>query len=106
VTTFTTLREEPPQTFSSAAEAERHFNQKYLPGLVRSVSEVTIDGPASRRLHDRVLNKVIENEWTSETKSPSPMMQELAGGFRKGGFPFFRHGGGFFLSSWFFRSPF
>jgi hypothetical protein len=106
VTTFTTLREEPPQTFSSAAEAERHFNQKYLPGLVRSVSEVTIDGPASRRLHDRVLNKVIENEWTSETKSPSPMMQELAGRFREAGLHVFRHRRGMLFVSSIYPRPF
>src|ERR1700726_718647 len=39
VTTFTTLRPAAagPQTFSSAAEAEKHFNQHYLPGLARSV---------------------------------------------------------------------
>src|SRR6202022_3917725 len=106
VTTFTTLREEPPQTFSSAAEGERHFNQKYLPGLVRSVSEVTIDGPASRRLHDRVLNKVIENEWTSETKSPSPMMQELAGRFREAGLHVFRHRRGMLFVSSIYPRPF
>jgi hypothetical protein len=100
VTTFTTLREEPPQTFSSAAEAEKHFNQHYLPSLARSISEVTIDGPTSRRLHDRVLNKVIENEWTRETRSPSQMMQELAARFREAGLHIFRHRRGMlFVSS-------
>src|ERR1700719_3174509 len=85
VTTYSTSREQPPQTFASATEAERHFETNYLPGLVRTVSEVTVDGPVSRRLHDRVLNRVIENEWNRETKSPSPMMQELARGFREAG---------------------
>jgi hypothetical protein len=100
VTTFTTLRGEPPQTFSSAAEAEKHFNQNYLPSLARPVSEVTIDGPTSRRLHDRVLNKVIENEWTRETRSPSQMMQELAARFREAGLHIFRHRRGMlFVSS-------
>jgi hypothetical protein len=102
VTTFTTLRPAAagPQIFSSAAEAEKHFNQHYLPGLARSVSEVTIDGPTSRRLHDRVLNKVIENEWTRETRSPSPMMQELAARFREAGLHVFRHRRGMlFVSS-------
>ncbi len=80
VTTFSTLRDETPVTFSSATETERHFQQHYLPDLVRPVSELVIDGPASRRLHDRVLNRLIENEWTRETRSPSPMMQELAAG--------------------------
>jgi hypothetical protein len=100
VTTFTTLREEPQQTFSSVAETEKHFQQHYLPGLVRSLSQVTIDGPASRRLHDRVLNRVIENEWTCETRSPSPMMQELAARFREAGLHVFRHRRGMlFVSS-------
>src|SRR5205807_10262038 len=85
VTTFTTLREDPPQTFSSLTEAERHFEKNYLPTLVRAVSETVIDGPASRSLHDRVLNRVIENEWNRETNSPWPMMQELGARFRETG---------------------
>ena len=100
VTTFSTLREETPTTFSSATETERHFQQNYLPGLVRPVSELVINGPASRRLHDRVLNRLIENEWTHETRSPSPMMQELAAHFREVGLHVFRHRRGMlFVSS-------
>lgn len=91
VTTYSTLREEPPQSFSSVNEAERHFQKNYLPAIVRTVSEIVVDGPASRRMHDRVLNKVIENEWNRETKSPSPMMQELASRFREAGLHVFRH---------------
>jgi hypothetical protein len=91
VTTYSTSREEPPQTFISAAEAERHFEKNYLSGFVRVVSELTINGPASRRMQDRVLNKVVENEWNRETKSPSPMMQELAARFREAGLHVFRH---------------
>ena len=71
VTTYSTLREEPPVTFSSVTEAERHFEKNYLPGIVKPISEVVVDGPASRQMHDRVLNKVIENEWNRETRSPS-----------------------------------
>jgi hypothetical protein len=100
VTTFSTLRDETPVTFSSPTETERHFQQNYLPGLVRSVSELAIDGPASRHLHDRVLNRVIENEWTRETRSPSPMMQELGARFREAGLHVFRHRRGMlFVSS-------
>jgi len=100
VTTFSTLRDETPVTFSSATETERHFQQHYLPDLVRPVSELVIDGPASRRLHDRVLNRLIENEWTRETRSPSPMMQELAARFRESGVHVFRHRHGMlFVSS-------
>src|SRR5260370_12291 len=100
VTTFSTLCDETPVTFSSATETERHFQQHYLPDLVRPVSELVIDGPASRRLHDRVLNRLIENEWTRETRSPSPMMQELAARFRESGVHVFRHRHGMlFVSS-------
>jgi hypothetical protein len=100
VTTFSTLRDETPTTFSSVTETERHFQQNYLPDLVRSVSELVIDGPASRNLHDRVLNRLIENEWTNQTRSPSPMMQELGGRFREAGLHVFRHRRGMlFVSS-------
>src|SRR5437773_6573333 len=50
VTTYTTLREPTPSAFASAAEAERHFRMHYLPGLIRSVEEVTVGGVLSRRL--------------------------------------------------------
>src|SRR3989440_1337282 len=63
VTTYTTSRDETPSMFASAAEAERHFRSNYLPGLVRSVEEVTIDGVLSRRLPDRRLNRAIEEAW-------------------------------------------
>jgi hypothetical protein len=100
VTTFSTLRDETPNTFSSVTETERHFQQNYLPGLVRSISELVIDGPASRCLHDRVLNRLIENAWTHETRSPSSMMQELAARFREVGLHVFRHRRGMlFVSS-------
>jgi hypothetical protein len=100
VTTYSTLRDETPVTFSSANETERHFQKHYLPDLVRLVSELVIDGPSSRRLHDRMLNLLIENEWTRETRSPSPMMQELAARFREVGLHVFRHRRGMlFVSS-------
>ena len=100
VTTYSTLREEPPQTFSSATEAEKHFEKNYLPGLVRTVSEIVIAGPASRNLPDRLLTRLIENEWNRENKSPSPMMQELGARFRESGLHVFRHRRGMlFVSS-------
>src|SRR6266480_2249343 len=91
VTTYTTLRDETPSTFASAAEAERHFRSSYLPELVRSAEEVTIGGVLSRRLPDRALNRAIEDAWTRETRSPSNMMQELATRFRQAGLNVFRH---------------
>src|SRR6202022_3026288 len=36
ITTYSTLGEEPPATFASAAEAERHFQKNHLPRLIRS----------------------------------------------------------------------
>ena len=91
VTTYKTLREETPVTFSSPVEVERHFRSNYLPGLIRSVEEVTIGGAFSRRLSDRALNRLIEEAWARETRSPSNMMQELAGKFRQNGLHVFRH---------------
>jgi hypothetical protein len=91
VTTFTTLREGTQATFASAIEAERHFRQHYLPSLIRTTQEIAIDGVLSRRLPDRALHRVIEDAWTRETRSPSKMMQELAGKFREAGLNIFRH---------------
>ena len=91
VTTYTTLREENPETFSSAVEAERHFRSHYLPGLIHSVEEVTIGGTHSRSLPHRILNRTIEEAWARETGSPSNMMQELASRSRQSGLHVFRH---------------
>src|SRR5213593_1596368 len=91
VTTYNTVREKTPVTFSSPVEAERHFRSNYMPGLIRSMNEVTIGGASSRRLPDRTLNRVIEEAWARETRSPSNMMQELAGRFRENGLQVFRH---------------
>src|SRR6266498_4206594 len=91
VTTYTTSREETPSTFSSAPEAERHFRSNYLPGLLHNLEEVIIGGVLSRRLPDRVLNRAIEDAWACEARSPSNIMQELAGRFREAGLNVFRH---------------
>ena len=90
-TTFTTTREEPPQTFNTAAEAEKHFRQHYLPSLIRPMEETTIGGVASRNLPDRALRRAIENAWTMQTRSPSQMMAELSNCFREAGLHIFRH---------------
>jgi hypothetical protein len=100
VTTYTTLREQTPLTFSSAAEAERHFRSHYFPALVISVDEVTVGGTSSRSLPDRILNRAIEQAWVRETRSPSNIMQELASRFRQNGLHVFRHRRGMlFVSS-------
>jgi len=91
VTTYTTSREEVPLTFSSPTEAERHFRSHYLEALVKGVEEATIGGVLSRRLPDRTINRAIEDAWVRETRSPSGMMQELAGRFRQHGLHVFRH---------------
>jgi hypothetical protein len=91
VTTYTTLREETPAAFSSTTETERHFKANYLPGLVRGVEEVSIGGVASRHLSDRPLHRAIEEAWVRENRSPSNLMQELAGRFRQAGLHVFRH---------------
>jgi hypothetical protein len=100
VTTYTTVREETPLTFSSAAEAERHFRSHYFPELIRNVGDVTIGGTSSRSLLDRILNWAIEQAWVRETRSPSNIMQELASRFRQNGLHIFRHRRGMlFVSS-------
>ncbi|HEX4668226.1 MAG TPA: hypothetical protein VH207_16680 [Chthoniobacterales bacterium] len=91
VTTYVTLKEEPPLTFKTAAETERHFRQTYLPGLLRSSAEARVDGVVSRRLADRSLGRTIEDAWAREFRSPSRMMQELMGAFRQGALHTFRH---------------
>jgi hypothetical protein len=91
VTTFVTQQEEPPQTINSEAEAERHFREKYLPGLIVETAEAEVDGVTSRRLPDRGIARVIEDAWSGEVRSPSSMMQELAGRFRAAGLQIFRH---------------
>ncbi len=91
VTTYTTSKEEPPITFNSAAEAERHFRQNYLPGLLRESAELTVDGVVSRRLPDRELSRAIEDAWAREMRSPSKMMQELISAFPANGLHLFRH---------------
>jgi hypothetical protein len=91
VTTYTTLREENPLTFSSAVETERHFRSQYCAGLIRSVQELTIGGTLSRGLPDRILNRAIEQAWVRETHSPSNIMQELASRFRQNTLNVFRH---------------
>jgi hypothetical protein len=91
VTTYHVKNAEPPVSFSNAADAERHFRENYLPGLLREANELTIGGVLSRRLSDRRLGRAIENAWAQETRSPSKMMQELAAGLRAAGLNIFRH---------------
>ena len=91
VTTYTTSREEVPLTFSSPTDAERHFRSRYLEGLIKGLEEATVGGVLSRGLQDRLLNRVVEDAWVRETRSPSGMMQELAARLRQNGLHIFRH---------------
>jgi hypothetical protein len=91
VTTYHVKNAEPPQSFSNAADAERHFRQTHLPGLLREANELTVSGVVSRKLPDRRLGRAIEDAWSQETRSPSKMMQELAAGLRQAGLNIFRH---------------
>lgn len=91
LTTYTTLKEEPPQTFKNVAETERHFRQNHLASLVRESAELTVDGVVSRRLPDRGLGRLVENAWAQEARSPSKMMQELIAAFPEAGLHIFRH---------------
>jgi hypothetical protein len=91
VTTYQVKNAEPAVSFASSAEAERHFRQTYLPGLLREANEITISGVLSRRLSDRRLGRAIEDAWSQETRSPAKMMQELSAGLRQAGLNIFRH---------------
>jgi hypothetical protein len=91
LTTYVTLQEEQPITFNSATETERHFRQAYLPTLLHSGKELSIDGVVSRRLSDRSLGRAIEQAWAQEFRSPAKMMQELSNAFRQGALQIFRH---------------
>ncbi len=91
VITYTTSREEVPLTFSSATEAERHFRSHYLEELIKRLAEATVGGVLSRNLPDKLLNRSVEEAWVRETRSPSGMMQELAGRLRQDGLQVFRH---------------
>jgi hypothetical protein len=91
VTTFTDLSEEPQVTFNSASDAEKHFRHKHLPELIRITAGALIDGGTSRALADRVLHRRVEDAWSAETRSPTKMMQELAGRLRASGLHVFRH---------------
>lgn len=91
VTTYTSLREEPPLNFNTAAEAERHFRQHYLPELVQPVIDPVVGGVTSRQMADRGLRRLIEDAWSLETRSPSQMMQELSNRIREAGLHIFRH---------------
>lgn len=91
VTTYHVRNAEPPVSFSSSAEAERHFRQTYLPTLLRETNELTISGVLSRSLADRRLGRAIEDAWVQETRSPAKMMQELSAGLRQAGLNIFRH---------------
>src|SRR6266404_1958259 len=90
IVTYTTICEETAFIFSSAVEAEQHFRQNYLLGLLRSAPTVTITGAHSRRLPDRALHWAVEDAWARQTRSPSNLMQELAGRFREFGLHIFR----------------
>ncbi len=91
VTTFSSLKEDSPRTFTNENDAEKDFREKYLPALIRTTRDAVIDGVSSRSLRDRAMAKVIENAWASETRSPSHIMQELSARLREAGLQIFRH---------------
>jgi hypothetical protein len=91
VITYTTSHEDVPLTLSSAPDTERHFRSHYLPELIKSLTEATIGGVLSRNLSDKSLNRAVEDAWVRETRSPSGIMQELAGRLRQDGLQVFRH---------------
>jgi hypothetical protein len=91
VTRFTSLKDDPAQTFNSATEAEKHFKEHHLASVVGTIEHSTIDGLTSRTLADQRLRRAIETAWAAQTRSPSQMMAELANRLREAGLHIFRH---------------
>ena len=71
VTTYTTTRDEPPVTFNTRREAERHFRQNYLPGLIRAAHGMDDQRRVEPAFAGPRLGRAIEDAWAHETRSPS-----------------------------------
>lgn len=91
VTTFKTLQETEPVTFTSADEAERHFREHYLQKCLHSGNSFEISGEASRRLPDRAIAAAVRQAWEKETRFPGQVMNHLRREFIHAGLHIFKH---------------
>ena len=91
VTTYKTLQEAEPLSFSSSGDAERHFRANYLQQLVRSGKAFTLSGDASRNLPDRALSSAVRHAWEEENRFPGHLMNHLRHEFIHAGLYIFKH---------------
>ena len=91
VTTFKTLQEAEPLSFTSASEAERHFRANYLGQVLRSGNSFELSGDASRNLPDRNLSSAVRQAWEEENRFPGHLMNHLRHEFIHAGLYIFKH---------------
>ncbi|HWB58411.1 MAG TPA: hypothetical protein VG733_02925, partial [Chthoniobacteraceae bacterium] len=91
VTTYKTLNEAEPVTFTSASEAEGHFRANYLPQIMKSGNAFELSGEASRNLPDRQLAGAVRYAWEEENRFPGHLMNHLRHEFIHAGLYIFKH---------------
>lgn len=77
--------------FTTLGEAEQHFRENFLPGLIRAASSVHLTGTASRALSDRGIAAAVRQAWEQERGFPGQMMHQLRQQFSKSGLHVFKH---------------
>ena len=90
-TTWTTLKEAEPVTFTSVLDAEQHFKKHYLPTLVTSGVTLECSGPASRAGVDRHVSSAVRAAWEDEMPFPQQIVNHLRPYFNEAGLHFFKH---------------
>jgi hypothetical protein len=89
--TFTTVKEEEPTVFKTAAEAEQHFRKVYLPQLIKSGVSLETSGVASRACTDRGIIAALRASWEQERGFPGSLVHHLRPRFVEVGLHFFKH---------------
>ena len=90
-TTYSTVKEAEPVTFTSLADVEQHFRKTYLPTLVKSGTSLVCSGPASRVGLDRYVSGAVREAWEAERPFPQQLVNNLRPYFVEAGLHFFKH---------------
>ena len=90
-TTYSTVKEAEPVTFTSLADVEQHFRKTYLPTLVKSGTSLVCSGPASRAGLDRYVSGAVRDAWEAERPFPQQLVNNLRPYFVEAGLHFFKH---------------
>jgi hypothetical protein len=77
--------------FASLADAEQHFKEHYLPGLIRTGTSFHLTGTASRAIVDRGIAAAVRQAWEQERGFPGQMMHQLRQQFTRAGLHVFKH---------------